>query len=318
MKKILLPFLAALAVLSTEAQNQFYKFTQFSSTYTELVNPVVIDTMNFAEGDFYLLPLTGETFSFFGVPFPLGGIKTFHLQPNGNLRIDNDSSLVIIDGAFTWLDSIDATSSVSYLIEGTAGNRVVKVQWKNLHVRVGDPGNYMNLQIWVYQSSGAVEIHYGPSDSSNRSGFGTGDGPQVGMFFARDDFSKQFEKLWVGGSPSNVKLDSGRNFIFNAMSGIPEGGRVFRFEPKLLSGMNDVNGTALTLYPNPAGKHIRLQGVEKGELFQVYDLNGKKVFEEQVQNSEPVLDIARLAPGAYGWVLVNKSGKRHGKLLITE
>lgn len=260
MKKHIHTIFLLLAVCTagvTSAQKISYRFEQTTAAYSNLTGATVVQNPNFGSGDFHPINLAGETFKFYNTPFPFGGIKTFHLQTNGNIRIDNDSAMVIVDGAFVFLDSIDNQSEISYAVEGAGGDKIVKVQWKNVRIRTGQAGNFINLQIWAYQKSGVIELRYGPSSASNASGFsesGPGVGPQVGMFFSRDDLSVLYEKLWIYNTPANVQLDSAKTFAFRAMQGFPPEGTVYRFVPKFSTlSVNQLisNGRHISCYPNP-------------------------------------------------------------------
>jgi hypothetical protein len=288
-------------------QGQSYLFTQSSSAYRELVNATVIPFSAFdPSADMYFVnELQGETFHFFGVPFPFGGIKTFVIESSGALRIDNDSSLVIVDGAFTYLDSIDAGSSVSYAVEGTPGDLLVKTQWHNLGIRVGAAGNFLNFQTWVYQRSGVVEIHYGPRSANNASGFNITTGPQVGMFFSRDDFSECYEKLWITGSPAFPQPDSNATFVFNAMQGVPDSGTVYRFSPRFPTSLTENRSPQVRAWPNPCQTtfHFEMGFPLEGVRALLYNSTGHLVSECPILRASAVnegsLNVSGLATGLY-------------------
>lgn len=281
-----------------------YGFQTTQEVYTDLVNPTLIPSTSFdpSLNMYFLTEFNSETFNFYGVPFTFGGLKSFAIQPNGNLRVDNDSSLIIIDGAFTYLDSIDASSAVSYIIEGTPGNYILKCQWKNLKVRVGQPNNFANLQIWVYQSSSVIEIHYGPRSASNASGFNTTSGPQVGMFYSRDNFSVCYEKLWVKGSPTNLIIDSAANYSFLAMSGIPDSGTVFRFIPRFTTTQisEAMNNEQVEVFPNPVTGIINIKIKENGECkYRIVNSIGEIVRSGTASKESFSIDVSGIANGVY-------------------
>jgi hypothetical protein len=284
------------------ANAQSYRFESTSGTYSELsgAKQISFTRMTALSGLYRLSELDGEVFKWYNTLFPLDTIKTFHIQDYANLRFDNDSSLIIVDGAFTYLDSIDATSSISYTIEGGPGNRLVKAQWKNLKARVGKAGNFVNVQIWVYQRSGVYEIHYGPSSANNQSGFNQTSGPQVGIFYSLDDFTKCFEKLWVIGAPASLKLDSNANYSFRAMSGIPVEGVVLRFIPrfKTLGIMNSApEHDNINVYPNPVSGGM-LNFSQAGD-YRLYDVYGREVLAGMNVSG---LDVSSLPDGIYSVV----------------
>lgn len=287
-------------VWGLQAQNS-YRFEESASTYTELSNATIINSADFNNG-FYNLPVTNEVYKLYDVRFKFGGILTFAVQPNGNVRIDNDSSLIIVDAAFTFLDSIDNTSQISYKIEGTSGNQIVKVQWKNLKIRDGAANNFVNFQIWIHQKSGVIENRYGKSTPSNQIGFPSSTGPQVGIFYSPDDFSGIYEKQWINGHHTTPTLDTSKNYSFKAMQGVPPEGVVYRFLPKF-STLSTKTATKNTLkvYPNPASEIINLSVESSG---QIIDMIGKAVLSFSNQTS---IDINSLPTGVYTMLTHNGS-----------
>jgi len=276
-----------------------YRFAAGMGTYAELsgAKSISFALMDTLKGFYRLKELDGEVFKWYNTLFKIDTIKTFHIQPYANLRFDNDSSLIIVDGAFTYLDSIDAASSISYKIEGNAGDRLIKAQWKNLKARAGKAGNFVNLQIWVYQRSGVYEIHYGPSSSNNQSGYNQTSGPQVGIFYSLDDFTQCFEKLWVSGAPASFKLDSNSNYTFKAMSGVPLDGVVFRFIPRFKTlGIVSLNNDGVNhgVYPNPVTSGILNLSVQ-GD-YTLNDMFGRQVL--TVKNATSI-DVSNLPDGIY-------------------
>ncbi|HPT02876.1 MAG TPA: carboxypeptidase regulatory-like domain-containing protein, partial [Bacteroidales bacterium] len=86
------------------------------------------------------------------------------------------------------LRSIDATSSVSYLLSGVAPNRVFTVQWKNVK-RYGSAyaGEILNLQVKIYETTSKIEMIYGPCTAITGTNY-----PQVGLRgLTNTDFSNR-------------------------------------------------------------------------------------------------------------------------------
>jgi hypothetical protein len=283
---------------SAFAQNS-YSFKEATDTYTELSDATVIKSSDFSSG-FYMLPVENETYKFYNIRFKFGGILTFAVQPNGNLRIDNDSSLIIIDGAFTYLDSIDNTSQISYKIEGQSGNQIVKVQWKNFKIRDGGANNFVNFQIWVYQKSGLIENRYGSSSPSNQIGFPPTTGPQVGVFYSPDDFSGIYEKQWINGHHTAPTLDTSKNYVFRAMQGVPPEGVVYSFVPRFstLSTPETVK-EEFAFYPNPTSEKISFSKAVSGKIINAI---GKEVL---TFSETTLLNVQMLHTGIYMIRLTN-------------
>ena len=66
-----------------------------------------------------------------------------------------------------------------------------------------------------------------------------------------------------------------------------------------LEGIDDVNGTAITLYPNPATTVLTLSGINGHADVTIMDVNGRTCGKWVVENGSTTLDISRLAQGAY-------------------
>lgn len=294
--QLIMPLLIA-CPLFTKSQVS-YRFEQTTGAYADLSGHTVIQNPNFGSGDLFLVDLTGETFRFYKTPFTFGGTTTFYLQTNGNIRVDDGSSTIIVDGAFIFLDSIDNNSEISYKVEGASGNKIVKVQWKNLKIRTGQPDNFINIQIWVYQATGIIEIHYGPSSASNASGFtetGNTAGINVGIFHVPTDFSKFYEKLWLNNEPSNLVIDSSTQFAFKALKGVPPNGSVYRFVPKfsLVSSPEIKGGKLVAMYPNPAANEVNFTAHQSGIIT---DITGKTVM---AFTEAEAINVSGLSPGTY-------------------
>ena len=295
-----------LLCLCVFAKAQSYTFSKFSAPYTDLSGANVVPFSAFSNtGNLYWLDeLSGSTYYYYGQRFVLDTVsKVMYIQSRGNLRIDNDSQMVIIDGAFGYLDSLDLQSSVSYKQGSVNGETVFIAQWKNMHWRNGQSGNYLNFQIWVYQKSGLVELRYGPSSASNASGYTASNGPMAGMFFTRSDFTKCYEKLWITGSTSNYKLDSNANYSFSGMWGVPPLGTVYRFTPRFLTNVQShPKKKAIFMYPNPVKNELYFN--ENGN-YEVHDITGGLLLRKYDVKQ---LDVSTLAPGIY--FITDSAGRR--------
>ena len=291
-----------------QAQSNYYRFEAFSSTYHELVNDTLIDPANFGTGDLWAFELNGESFEFFGKSYVLNGVnKLIMFSNSGHMRIDDDSTLIVLDGLFTFLDSIDQNSRLSYTIDGAGDDRILKVQWKNLKIRSGQAGNFVNFQVWLYKKSGMFEIHYGPSSTNNQSGFTNTTGPNVGLFYARQDFSKMYEKIWVNQTPPNITIDSSKTIAFKGLHGVPQDGAVYRFIPKhIVLSVKDSEDlkNLFTISPNPANEQVQLTFsniVTDAFTLNINDTSGRVVLRHDVASGKKVVNIpvVQLASGIY-------------------
>ncbi len=259
-KKLLFVFLATTwCMYKTSAQSNHYRLEVKTDAYTELTNDVPLTQLVFAAGDpVEIKEVFGETFSYFNRPWLMDTLTTgILIFPNALVEVVKDSTFIICDGLLRQLDSIDNTSKISYRIDGSSGNKILKVQWKHVRIRSGQPGNFVNLQIWLHQS-GVIEYRYGPASTSNASGYTLNTGPSVGISYSPFDLSPMFEKIWIYGTPPNIMIDSARNLSFPNISGVPANGTVYRFAPKNLSISTLDNSNGFSVYPNPANTVLNI------------------------------------------------------------
>lgn len=135
-------------------------------------------------------------------------------------------------------------SSIRYRTDIVGGKKVVKVElfnagfWreKDLHGTMDDS---VNLQVWLYEGTNAIELRYGPSKISHTSDYfiyGTAVGPVIGFVKDAGLFSLNLSKLYhLKGNPGSPSFDSCGTSINNVTSTLdayPPSGTVYRFTPK--------------------------------------------------------------------------------------
>jgi hypothetical protein len=306
MKGLLLIFTLCIPTFVFAQSSMFYQFKKEMATYVELTADTPVLPAKFGEGELTAFELKGETFSIFGKNYVMNDSSIlFMFSSNGYIRIDDDTSHVILDGLLHFLDSIDGNSKFSYKIEGSGNNKVLKVQWKNLKIRDGAAGNYVNFQIWYYKANGIMETHYGPCSANNRTGYTRLTGPNVGLFHSPKDFSRMLEKIWVTKYADSFTLDTSRTVVFNTMFGVPENGTVYRYVPKhVATGVGNKSSLKISLTPNPADKEVVLtfeKALTEAVEVSLADIQGRRVYHERfLMGSERVrIPVRAMSPGSY-------------------
>jgi hypothetical protein len=214
---------------SAAAQKVSYDFSMEQGTYQELQGATSVpmplgDTLT----ERYNVGLGGETFNFFRRPYTLSDSSGIQISSMGYIRVENDTSMVIIDGIFGSLVPRDGTSGISYLIDGEPGERIVKAQWKNAAFLTGGTENFTNFQIWLHQKSGLIEIRMGEGYAPRLDTLGA----WMGTFIAPHSFQYMIEKLWIAGRPSKFVLDSSRTIFFQILKELPQSGSIIRLTPR--------------------------------------------------------------------------------------
>jgi hypothetical protein len=325
-KKLFALVCGLLLMLHVECNSQnSYTFSKITgNTYTDLSGDIAVPASGFDpnSGLFTIPGIQGETFNFFKTSFTIGGLTAMSMGENPFLRIENDSSLVIVDVAFTYADTIDASSKKSYLLAGSPGSLTVALQYKNLTLQYGQPGNFINGQIWYFQQTGVIELRYGPRSTNNATGFNNIQGPNIGIFYSPLNFSGCYEKLWCEGSSFGPVLDSAANYGFDAMGGVPAEGIIYRFTPRTqtvstVSVVERSVANALQVLPNPAKGLVTIKGTTDGYQLVVYDLLGKCVKSTQTAGRDLTLDVTELENGCY-YLHIQNSHMRVVKKLVVD
>ncbi|HEX9979605.1 MAG TPA: GEVED domain-containing protein, partial [Flavobacterium sp.] len=168
---------STLAVTVPVATVNNYSFSGSTGTYTPITGTAttaVGDDM--AQGN---LPI-GFTFTYNGNSF-----TTFAAASNGFVELG--SALTYADNtAANWLSHVNALAtrpnviagfwddnnttggSIQYLTTGTAGNRVLTVQWTNMHVggAGSDTNPTLSMQIRLFEANGQIQIIYGSTSAA--------------------------------------------------------------------------------------------------------------------------------------------------------
>jgi len=266
-KVIFLPLFMLMLALQLHAQP--YTFQLDQAPYEDLSNAAVLSGNQSWDDPEYVQYL-GFTFSFFGVPIDSVGISDYVLLPVG--WIDAIYSDFVSRGA--------GNSPISYLVEGTPGSRIAKIEWKNVGFfceldSLGTTNDFTNVQVWLYESNSQIEIRVGPNSISNPFvSYCTETGPFTGLF---NSFSSPEEFFYLTG-------DAGAPTVFTnfdvPLSGTPTDGTVYRFIPSTMAADHSLPSLndQITVYPNPisSGKQLMIKtsiAVDKIELFDGYGKN---------------------------------------------
>ena len=250
------PFLIALCLLSTEAYAQpasGYLLETLDQPYVPLTEGVALDSENWDENmgwddPSFLVPI-GFDFDFGGtVISSLVQVEegaTFAASEFGYDYEFSDAffalfgQIDIADLALTGIDSLPA-STIQWHTSGDPGQQVFTLDFANagLYDEVFSAGtetySFLNLQFRLFESTGVLEIHYGPSSLSD-NGFGVlEDNPFSGWHALFPSFDSYYY-----GDPfiltnintelmydDNGVVDEGIPFL-----GFPEEGRLFRYSP---------------------------------------------------------------------------------------
>ncbi|MGB3801879.1 MAG: hypothetical protein WA952_18820, partial [Lewinella sp.] len=168
--------------LSGQIGSQSYTFSVDSETYIDLDGGLALTgTSNWGRDvDLEIdIPL-GFTFSLFGRP--IDTLYYFHTDlytsPERSDGIINCDALVASTSSLADRGSVndgDSQSPITYHLTGDAPARIGIIEWENAGYRDDISDNdasaaYTNFQIWLYEKSGTIELHYGPNSPGELDG----------------------------------------------------------------------------------------------------------------------------------------------------
>jgi len=211
-------------------------------------------------------------------------------------------------------------SPISYKLEGTVGNQILIIEWKNVGFLDDSTGDdYMNLQLWLYEASNIIEYHYGDNEINNPDESYEGEtGPYVSLLTAYNMDSDELEDnaYVLSGEPSNPTVlvyNQGDEAEGAPLVGNIPNGTVYRFTPGELS-TNDFSEAKLSIYPNPVSNQLFIQTEILEYQISVYNELGQKIRFTSDRNS---INVTNFSKGLY-FIKINTNDGTIVKKFIKE
>lgn len=341
-KNIRAVFLATvvLAIFTTTSVNgQTYSLEVANQTYEHLKGSTSLNNGEIWDDPDYEVPI-GFTFKYFDFSFDklffdpegFGGMLSASTGKIGSSTLIIVHSSDLADRGLLTEDSDTpvSLSNLSYLLEGSAGSRILKIEWRNAgffnDMDENDTSiDFINYQCWFYEGSNTIEIHFGPKLITQPDlAFDSENGPFVGL--ARDVVSSTgvVDSVYlVLGKPTSPVLkvlteddiDTATNLFLDGM--IPEG-TVYRFVRKGSSvSVPELSSIHVQVYPNPANDELF---ISTGDVYKMADVSvidalGKVVLTSQFSGKQTRIDLSSLASGVYGVRIETESGAASTKFV---
>jgi hypothetical protein len=139
------------------AQDFNYTLQVNTTTWTELTSQTLCNAVNQPWQSGYRIA-TGFSF-----PFNGGSYDSLTINTSGALVFDSygNQAFSAFSGFAGKQDSLGNYSVLGYTLTGSAGNRILKIQYKNVG-QSASPFEYLSYQLWLYES-GRIDVVCGPN-----------------------------------------------------------------------------------------------------------------------------------------------------------
>lgn len=227
-----------LLLFPVKASGQSYWFTFNNIPYVEIGGNFLVLNEAFDDTVFTHIPI-GFQFRFAGRAW-----TELHISSNGEIYFGDEPEnfdtlkAIIPFGTDLFGDYINHTPAISYESGGCAGAVVMKIQFKECSLKGGNAEDFINFQVWLYESSGMVEYHFGPGQAlSAPACFGGQSGPMCGIRFTMPESGEVLYSLLLTSFAFGPDTSMSELPVY--LEGIPENGMVYILEPAITTGDDD-------------------------------------------------------------------------------
>ncbi|MEZ4885048.1 MAG: T9SS type A sorting domain-containing protein [Chitinophagales bacterium] len=206
-------------------------------------------------------------------------------------------------------------TTIHYLTEGEEGNRIFKIEWKNVGFfdSIGEGDDFVNFQVWLYESDNSIEIHFGASFITNTNDEDTWfyfDGPLMAWIYYTDCelTADEPDMLLITGDENNPnhQFVTTEEFValgIKTIDNAPNKNMVYQFKPTSVD-IEEENDFAsqLKLYPTIADNNLTLtfsKPIVQEYNIEVYTIEGELLKTQSSNTSNENIDVADLPKGLY-------------------
>lgn len=307
MKNLILLSCFIIYNLQSNAQEVNYYFEQFTQEYIDLEQAISLNNGEVWDDPDYIVPI-GFNFQLFNDTITelyfdedFGG---FLYQPDGS-HIIVVSSADLADISYGTED--ESSSPISYQLTGEEGSKIFKLEWKNAGYLDNDERQYYaNIQLWLYQDSNMIEIHYGPNYVDDVFYNWESDVCAIANFDPDTDEGYFVEDI-DGEFVFNYHIIDDI-FEPNYFSSIPEEGTVFRFFPEYIIGIEEQTSTT-SIHPNPCANQLSINLTESNKFtYIITNMQGQRLLEGSSTQRNTKINVHTLPTGMYLLETSNISG----------
>lgn len=204
-------------------------------------------------------------------------------------------------------DSLQVSQShVRYIIDGAAGNRILKLEIANAgfadeFYADSTVDDYFNMQVWLYENGNIIEYRYGSSSVTDFATYFP-----LGMltgFVKNIDFAgSSFDMMYIlSGNPSAPVIDSLTQTAFSTgLTAFPDSGTVYRFTPKPTGIAEKHRILEMSLYPTRTTGSLYINNPNRTEAtYKVLSLSGQVLKYGSIKKGLNTLEVNDVPAGQY-------------------
>ncbi|MFW6019874.1 MAG: BNR-repeat neuraminidase N-terminal domain-containing protein, partial [Bacteroidales bacterium] len=183
-----------------------YTLNEDVHSYTSLTNYTTVSFPSQVNSNSQVLPI-GFDFTFDGNQYSNFSINSNGLIKLGNTAISGDNNTNDLDTEISsgnhpviapyWDELMlpQSNSSVVYTTTGTSGNRILKIEFRNVGLLQGGANNpkqrgEYSFQVWLYESNGDIEFYYNKITQANQEYGSIGIATSNGVIAADGNYNK--------------------------------------------------------------------------------------------------------------------------------
>lgn len=301
-----------------------YTFSRTTGTYANLTGATSLNNNQIWDDPEYTVPigfnftLFDTTINTFNFGMGLGAMISTELDE----YYQGDYAILVFETDLIDRGDISGTSQspISYKVEGASGNRIFKLEWKNAGFydegdELGTLDDYVDVQLWLYEGTNDIEIHFGPIQVSDPDINYFGEtGAMVGVGTVKDT-----NLYLLSGNPANPILENTIAYL----NGTPSNGTIYRFS-NTTSGIKSKHLSLANskAYPNPFQDYTILSidapNIQNAEL-NITDIFGRTVKTiSNIQTNQIKIERESLSNGVYFYHFTeNGKALATGKLILS-
>jgi hypothetical protein len=334
MKKYVLSLcMLCFAVLANAQAIKFYTFESDSAAYVPITGGTNATGGTTWDDPAFTAPL-GFQFKFFGdssttlyADSLFNSAAIFTIKP---FSLTSTSVNLLAALSADLRDASDSLnlSPITYKTEGTAPNRIFKLQYENAHFFGDTTGSNMNAQVWLHEGTNWIETRFGPA-TYNTSSFSLYD-PEYGpgmviidrLSFLTGNVTKAY---FVRDDPNTPNWDSMSGVIagpedFPGVDDHPSLGTIWRFKPVVEivfpANVSNAKVNEVCTITN-IGRVLHLNNkMQHTVQVAMYSADGKCVLQRKVEQGKQQYDASNLPAGVYKVVVNSTDAKGVYSLML--